>query len=137
MHACSVAQSGPTLWDPMDCKPPASSVHGILQARILGWVAICSSRGSSRPWDGTHISCVSCTAGRFFTAVPPGKPRVPSLSDVYSWNDTANGCLPWWMESSLMTEPRGCICSIFSLLCWVKHSALQIFVEERDDQQRN
>ena len=66
-----------------------------------------------------------------------GSPRVPSPSDVYSWNDTANGCLPRWMESSLMTEPRGCICSLFSLLCWVEHSALQIFVEERDDRQRD
>ena len=47
-HACSVAQSCPTLRDPMDCNPPGSSVHGILQARILEWVATSSSRGSSR-----------------------------------------------------------------------------------------
>ena len=40
-------QSCPTLWDPMDCSPPGSSVHGILQARILEWVAMPSSRGSS------------------------------------------------------------------------------------------
>ena len=42
-----VAQSCPTLCDPMDCSPPCSSVHGILQARILEWVAISFSRGSS------------------------------------------------------------------------------------------
>ena len=42
-----VAQSCPTLCDPMDCSPPGSSVHGILQARILVWVAISFSRGSS------------------------------------------------------------------------------------------
>ena len=42
-----VAQSCPTLYDPMGCTPPGSSVHGILQARILEWVAITSSRGSS------------------------------------------------------------------------------------------
>ena len=42
-----VAQSCPTLCDPMDCSPPGSSVHGILQARILEWVAISFSRGSS------------------------------------------------------------------------------------------
>ena len=42
-----VAHSGPTLCDPMDCSPPGSSVHGILQARILEWVAISFSRGSS------------------------------------------------------------------------------------------
>ena len=43
-----VCQSCPTLCDPMDCSPPGSSVHGILQARILEWVAISFSRGSSR-----------------------------------------------------------------------------------------
>ena len=42
-----VAKSRPTLCDPMDCSPPGSSVHGILQARIREWVAISSSRGSS------------------------------------------------------------------------------------------
>ena len=51
-----------------------SSVHGILQARILEWITMPSSRGSS-PWrDQICISCVSCTAGRFFIAEPPGKP---------------------------------------------------------------
>ena len=44
-----VTQSGPTLYDPMDCSPPGSSVHGILQARILKWVAIPFFRGSSDP----------------------------------------------------------------------------------------
>ena len=44
---CLVAQSCPTLWEPMDCSPPGSSVHGILQARILEWVVMPSSWGSS------------------------------------------------------------------------------------------
>ena len=44
----SVAQSCPPLWDPMDCSPPASSVYGILQVRVLEWVAIPFSRGSSQ-----------------------------------------------------------------------------------------
>ena len=57
---CSVAQLYPTLCDPMDYSPPGSSVHGILQARILEWVAIPFSRGSSPPSDRTRISCVSC-----------------------------------------------------------------------------
>ena len=47
-----------TLCDPMDCSPPGSSVHGILHARILEWVARPFSRGSSRPSDGTSISCI-------------------------------------------------------------------------------
>ena len=49
-----------TLWDPMDCSLPDSSVLGNLQARILGWVAMLSSKGSSRPRDQSHISYVSC-----------------------------------------------------------------------------
>ena len=64
-----------TLCDPMDCSPPVSSVHGIFQARILEWVAISSSRISSQPRDTTHVSCISCIAGRFFTAEPLGKPK--------------------------------------------------------------
>ena len=48
------------LCDPMDFSPPGSSVHGILQARILEWVAMPSSRGSSQPRDWNHISYVSC-----------------------------------------------------------------------------
>ena len=48
-------QSCPTLCDPMDCSPPGSSVHGILQARILEWVAISSSRGSSQPRDQIRL----------------------------------------------------------------------------------
>ena len=46
-----VAQSSPTLCDPMDCSPPGCSVLGILQARLLEWVAISFSRGSFWPWD--------------------------------------------------------------------------------------
>ena len=59
-----------TFATPTDCSPPGSSVHGIPQPRILEWVAISSSRGSSRPRDQT---CVSCIAGRFFTTEPSGK----------------------------------------------------------------
>ena len=59
-----VAQACPTLCDPMYCSPPGSSVHGILQTRILEWVAISFSRGFSRPRDRTQVSCI---AGRFFT----------------------------------------------------------------------
>ena len=61
------AQSYPTLCDSMNCSPPGSSVHGVLQARILEWITMPSSRGSSRPRDRTGISCVSCTAGGFST----------------------------------------------------------------------
>ena len=70
-------QSCPTLCDPMDCSLPGSFVHGILQARILEWVAMPSSRGSFWPRDWTCSSCASCIAGGFLTAEPPGKPSKP------------------------------------------------------------
>ena len=53
-----VAQSCLTLCNPMAYSPPGSSIHGILQARILEWVAISFSRGSSQPRDWTHVSCI-------------------------------------------------------------------------------
>ena len=58
-----VAQTWLTLHNPRDYSPPGSSVHGILQARILEWVAIPFSRGSSWPSDWTWVSCIT---GRFF-----------------------------------------------------------------------
>ena len=48
----------PTLCDPVDYSPPDSSVHGILQVRILEWVVVSSSRGSSGPRDQTYIFCI-------------------------------------------------------------------------------
>ena len=59
-----VTQSCPALCNPMDCRLPGSSIHGISQARVLEWVAIFFSRGSSQPRDGTQVSC---PAGRRFT----------------------------------------------------------------------
>ena len=59
-----------TLCDPVDCSPPGSSLHGFLQARILAWLAMPASRGSSRPRNQT---CSSCIADRFFPAEPPQK----------------------------------------------------------------
>ena len=59
-----VIQSCLTLHDPLDCSLPGSSVHGILQARTLEWVAISSPRRSFQPRDWTQVSCIT---GRFFT----------------------------------------------------------------------
>ena len=67
---CMHTQSCLTLCDHMSCSLPSSSVHGIFQARILEWVAISFSRGSLQPRDRT---CISCIAGRLFTAEPQGK----------------------------------------------------------------
>ena len=64
-------QSCVTLCNLMDKSPPASAVRGILQARILEWVAMPCSRELPNP----GVSCGSCIAGRFFTSEPPGSPR--------------------------------------------------------------
>ena len=74
-----VAQSCPTLCDPMDCNPPGSSVYEIFQARILEWVAISFSRGSSQPRDWTRVSC---TVGRFFTNRATREALVASLVEA-------------------------------------------------------
>ena len=77
MHVCAkLPQSCLTLWDSMDCNPPSCPIHGILQARVLEWVAMSSSSGSSQARDQTHISCiVPYTAGGFFTTEPLRKPN--------------------------------------------------------------
>ena len=67
--------------DPMDCSPPASSVQGILQVRILEWLAVCYSRRSSQPWNPTQVSCM---ADRFFTSEPPGTLQVVKMVNFMS-----------------------------------------------------
>ena len=62
-----------TLWT---ISLSGSSVHGIFQARIPEWVAISSCRGSSRPRNQTHVSCVSCIAGRLFNSEPSEAPLI-------------------------------------------------------------
>ena len=63
MHAWKVTSGVSDSFKPMDCSPAGYSVHGILQARILEWVAMLSSRGSSWPRDQTQISYISCIGG--------------------------------------------------------------------------
>ena len=77
-----VAQSCPTLCDPVDCNLPGSSVRGILQARMLEWVAIPFSRGSSQARDPTWVSCM---AGEFFT-VYATREAIPLSNSLYSFN---------------------------------------------------
>ena len=72
MSESEVAQSCPTLVDPMDCSLPCSSIHGIFQARVLEWAAIAFSRGSAQLRDQTRVSCIvgRCLA---LPSEPPGK----------------------------------------------------------------
>ena len=82
-----------TLWT---VPPTGSTVHGVSQVRILEWVAISSSRGSSWLRDWTHISCISCLAGRPFTTKLPGKPWLNEQMHVW-WHKTTGYiyCSPW------------------------------------------
>ena len=80
--------------NPMDYSLPGSSVCGISQARILEWVAIAFSRGSSRLRDQT---CISYIVGRFLTAEPPGKPLHFGLEENKGRKQSF-----WWISSSLV-----------------------------------
>ena len=90
IHVCMYAkwlQSCLTMCNPMVCSPAGSSVHGILQARILQLVVISFSRGSSRPRNRTQVSRVSCIAGGFFTGEPWGKPICTHISPLFYFLD--------------------------------------------------
>ena len=71
VKSCAVAQSCPTLCNPMDCSPPGSSVHGILQAKIVEWVAMPSSRGTFQPKDQAQSTALQVDS---LLSEPPGKP---------------------------------------------------------------
>ena len=86
MCVVSVSQWGSTLRDPIDCSPPGSSVHGILQARILDWVVSPFSGGSSQPRDPTQVSHMQADS---FPSQPPVKlSRVGLLATPWTiqWN---------------------------------------------------
>ena len=88
-----VAKLYSTVYNPMDYSPPGSSVHGIFQARILEWVTISFSRGSSRPRDRFSVSCT----GRFFTTEFLGKPWAPVIDWRFRWS-------PPWVRVNLLQQ---------------------------------
>ena len=82
---CLVAQSCLTLYDPMNCNPPGSSVHGIFQTRILELFAISFSRRSSQPKDQTHVSYLSCIGSQILSPLGYlGSPRVGGRRTQFS-----------------------------------------------------
>ena len=97
-----VAQSCLALFDPVDCTPPGSSVRGIFQARILEWVAILFSRGSSQPRNRTWVFC---TAGRLFTIWATKEAQLSWLGAVESHQEEGWG-------SSATVAPHRCILSL-------------------------
>ena len=97
---CSAIQLRLSLCEHMDCCPPVSSVHGISQARILEWVVISSSRGSSRPRDWTDVSCISCIGRQIFYRWGPGE---AILSWTHSKTYLAATCPPHcWIQWSVL-----------------------------------
>ena len=121
-----VTQSCLTLFDPMDCSPPGSSIHGIFQARILEWVAVSFSRGSFPLRDRTRASCI---AGRCFTVWATGEAWVsgsPSLmfhkalcivmstsSVGFSSQSPGYACHPFRLQNSITSHMSNCFpCSL-------------------------
>ena len=85
------------LCNSMIYSPPGSSVHRILQARILGWIPMPSFRGSFQPRDQTRVTCVSCIAGGFFTT---GKAH----RGIKLTNKNCINCTVWWFYISIYCE---------------------------------
>ena len=90
--------------EPMDCSPPGSSVHGILQGTTLEWVAVPFSRGSSWPRDWTPVSCL---VGGFFTPEPPGK---PTEIVSHEWSHT------WVQQCDFVEEALVGLCDFLQLI---------------------
>ena len=102
-----VAQLYLTLCHPMDCSPPGSPVLGILQARIMEWVAIPFSRGPSQPRDWTQVSCI---ADRFFTiwATRETQMKKEQVYFPHLWNK---------LEVPLTTQVQLLLSSCICLFC--------------------
>ena len=110
-HAKSL-QMCPTLCNCLNCSPPGSSVHGIVQSRILEWVAMPSSRGSSWPRDWTYLSCPSlmppALAGTFFTTSTTWKQnRWASI-----WAKGCKNRILRAVDKMQMTNPGSNSCSV-------------------------
>ena len=105
-HTCEsvkvlVAQLCLTLCDPMDCSLPGFSVHEILQARILEWVAIPFPRGSSEPRGWTRVSRI---AGRFFTiwAIREAQTRIYTHTYTYTYTHTCTHSITHYISCVIM-----------------------------------
>ena len=101
-----VAQSCLIYCNPMDCSPPGSSVHGILQAKMLEWVAMPFSRGSSQPRDWTWVSCIAggffivwATREAYILRLKRQPPNMGTRYSIYSfvfWFEQRSHHLVWW-----------------------------------------
>ena len=103
----------PNLCDSMDSSPPGSSVHGLFQARILEWVAMSSSRGSSWPRNRTRICCVSCIAGTFFTHWGTWEAPAKDIAGLLGGTQKTDSTFSFWWISFYLVMLRGLTCSWF------------------------
>ena len=137
-----VTQLCPALCEPMDRSPPGSSVHGILQARVLEWVAISFSRGSSPPRDWNWVSCIT---GRFFAIwFTEEQMYWGKLKEQIYWEAVSTNWECIWISLPPVTFPGGasdkepaCQCrrrerhefnpwvrKVFWRMAWVPHSSI-------------
>ena len=122
-------ESYPTLCDPVDCSLPGPSVYGLFQARVLEWVTISFSRGSSRPGNRTWVSRI---VGRSFTVWATEEVRLDSVLALMF--DSRGGCwkpLPAeWRNPSLTAKYLRWVCYYFMIFSWCRWKILTD-VEER------
>ena len=125
-----VAQSCPTLCNPMGCSPPGSSVHGSLQTTILEWVTMPLSRGSSQPRDQTLI------AGSFFTVLATStvlykwlNHLAKSQPQLRDWTETSFSCVPHYRGHTRTLSRQVCV-SGFSLSGFapICHCAMSLII---------
>ena len=129
-----IAQSCPTRCNPTDCRKPGSSVHGIFQAKVLEWITIPFSRGTSWPRDQTWVYCI---AGRFFTIWVTGKTYLGNRHGlIWCWisclgNRSRSFCYLWGctkiLPFTLFVDYESCLISwvflptvVNTLVIWTK-----------------
>ena len=135
MCVCSVARSCLTLWESVDCSLPVSSVHGILQTRILEWVAISTSKGSSHPGIDQESPASPILAGAFLITEPPGSPIMQhtylSLLIFSSWLQILQteilkfSFLSWIFSCDFDSEPLARLAQ--SQVSWAAFTHLRTF----------
>ena len=109
------------LCDPMDCSLPGSSVHGILQARVLEWVAISFSRGSSQPGDQTRVSHI---AGRRFTLWATREAHCMDMPHfIYL-------CISWWTFGS--SPYLDCYRQFHTIFLWIHIYSIYIWLTPKN-----
>ena len=134
-NACVCAkslQSCPTLCDSVDCSLSGSSVHGILQARILQWVAMPSSRGSSRPRDWTCVFYISCIEAGSLSLALPGKPRTVEYYSAVKINELLiHATIYISIKRTLLSERSQTQVATFCVILFTWHSGRGKMIENR------